>query len=74
MANVRCDTDKDPLKIKRGNFATLKGNSFYEKRIENLGTHKSTKFLGDEWVVNKALRPPFLKIEKKLVGSRGRGL
>ena len=43
--------------------------------IENLGTPKSAKFLADEWVVNSALRPPFLTIGKILGGHmRSRAL
>ena len=59
VANARCGADKDPLKKQLGNVAKLKGNSFYEKMIEDLGRHKSTKFTREEMVVDKALRSPF---------------
>ena len=59
MVNARREADKDPLKKQPGNVAKLKGNSFYEKMIEDLGRHKSTKFTRKKMVVDKALRSPF---------------
>ena len=62
VANARPEADKDPLKKQLGDFAKLKGNSFYGKMIEDLGRHKSTKFTLEERVVDKALRFRFLTI------------
>ena len=59
MANARREADKDPLKKQLGDVAKLKGNSFYEKIIDDVGRHKSTKFTRKEMFVDKAFRPPF---------------
>ena len=59
VANARRKMDKDALKKYLGNVSKLKSNSFYEKMIEDLGRHKSTKFTREEWLVNKALRSTF---------------
>ena len=50
---------KIPWKKQLGDDAKLKGNSFYEKMIEDLGRHKSTRFTRKEMVVDKALTFPF---------------
>ena len=47
MANARREADKDLLK-KLDDVAKLKGNSFYGKKIEDLGRNKSTKFTREE--------------------------
>ena len=62
VANARGEADKDLHKKQLGNVAKLKGNSFYEKMVEDLGRHKSTKFTRKEKVVDKALRSRFLTI------------
>ena len=59
VANTRRETHKDPLKKQLGNVGKLKGNSFYEKMIEDFGRHKSTKFTRRERTVDKALRSQF---------------
>lgn len=56
VTNVKRDVDKDSLKKIAGSFVKLKGNSVYGSMVENLSSHKSTKFLCDEWDVKKALR------------------
>ena len=60
VANARREANKDPLKKQLGDVAKLMGNSFYGKMIEDLGSHKSTKFTREERVVDKALRSPFI--------------
>ena len=67
--NARRETDKDPLKKYLGDVATLKGNSFYEKMIEDLGRHRSTKFTRKEMVVDKALRSPFFDQLEEIGGT-----
>ena len=37
----------------------IKGNNFYRKKIEDLGSHKSTKFTRDEMLVDKVLTSMF---------------
>ena len=65
VANARHEADKDLLKKQLGDVAKLKGNSFYGKKIEDKGRHKSTKFTCEECVVDKALRSPFFnKLEE----------
>ena len=59
VANTRREADKDTLKKQLGNVAKSKGNSFYEKIIEDLARHKRTRFTHEEMVVDKALRSPF---------------
>ena len=44
VANARRQTDKDLLKKQLGEVPNLKGNSFYEKMIEDLACHKSIRF------------------------------
>ena len=48
VANARRETDKDPLKKQLGHVAKLKGNSFYEKMIEDWRRQKSTKLTREE--------------------------
>ena len=68
MANARREADKDLLK-KLGDVAKLKGNSFYGKKIEDLGRNKSTKFTREERVVDKALTSPvFHKFSERTPG------
>ena len=59
VVNARREADKDPPKKQLGDVAKLKGNSYYEKMIEDLGRHKSTKFTRKEMVVDKTLGSPF---------------
>ena len=59
VAGARPEADRDSLKKQLGDVAKLKGNSFYEKMIEDLGRHKSTKFTREERDVDEALRPLF---------------
>ena len=59
VANTRREAHKDPLKKQLGDVGKLKGNSFYEKMIEDFGRHKSTKFTRRERTVDKALRSQF---------------
>ena len=61
MTNARREADKDPLKQQLGDVVKLKRNSFYEKMIEDLSRHKSTKFTHDERDADEALRSPFLE-------------
>ena len=69
VANARRKADKDPLKKQLGDVAKLKGNSFYEKMIEDLGRHKSTKFTRKEMVVDKAFRSPFFDNLEEIGGA-----
>lgn len=39
-----------------GDVSKLKGNSFCEKMIDELGLCKNTKFARDKWDVSKAIR------------------
>ena len=59
VANARNEADNDPLKKQLGDFAKLYVNSFYDKMIEDLGCHKSTKFTCEGRVVDKAFTSPF---------------
>ena len=58
VVNARREADKDPLQKQLVDVAKLKGNSFYGKIIEDLGSHKSTRFTRKEMVVDKALKSP----------------
>ena len=69
VANAICEADKDPLKIQLDNVAKLKENRFYEKMIEDLGRHKSTKFARKEMVADKALRSSFFNSLEDIGGA-----
>ena len=56
--NERRQADNDPSKKQLGDVSKLKGNSFYEKMIEDLIRHLSTTFTTDERKVDEALRSP----------------
>ena len=69
VTNARREADKDPLEKQLDNIVKLKGNSFYEKMIANLGRHKSTKFTCKEVIVYKALRSPFFDNLQEIGGA-----
>ena len=69
VAGARREADKDPLIKQLGDVATLKGNSFYRKMIEDLRRHKSTKFTGEEKDVDKVLRSPFFDNLEEIGGA-----
>ena len=69
VANARREADKDPLKKRLADITKLTGNSFYEKMIEDLCPHKSTKFTREEMVVDMALRSPFFNNLEEIGGA-----
>ena len=69
VGGARSETDRDSLKKQPGDVAKLKGNSFYEKMIEDLGRHKSTEFPREERDVDEALRPLFFDNLEEIGGA-----
>ena len=61
VSSARRDADNDKNKKQLGDTAKLKGNSFYEKMIENLEKHMNTKFTKDEKLIDKIFRSPFFE-------------
>ena len=61
VSSARREADNDKNKKQLGDTAKLKGNSFYEKMIENLEKHISTKFTTDEKLIDKIFRSPFFE-------------
>ena len=61
VSSARRAADNDKNKKQLGDTAKLKGNSFYEKMIENLEKHITTKFTTDEKLIDKIFRSPFFE-------------
>ena len=59
VSSARRAADQDKNKRQLGDTAKLKGNSFYEKMIENLEKHMNTKFTTDEELIDEIFRSPY---------------
>ena len=59
VSGARRAADQDKNKRQLGDTAKLKGNSFYEKMIENLEKHMNTKFTTNEKLIDEIFRSPY---------------
>ena len=66
ISNARRAGDSDPAFKQLGDTYKLKGNSFYEKMIEDLMKHQRTTFTINEDLADKAFKSPFFEDLKEI--------
>ena len=69
VSNARRDGDNDLALKQLGDTYKLKGNSFYEKMIEDLMKHQRTMFMTNEDLVDKTFRSPFFEDLEEINGA-----